>query len=221
MPMNKKLITLDLICYGVIPFFIWNYGREPLGDYIAILLSTVPGFIYTVYRFAKEKQLNIAGIFVITSLFISTTVNLLSTSANSMLWNQVYLGFGFGIIFLMSTVIKKPLALYFAVDVAYLQGYSREDSTKLYKLKGLFLWFQLVNLLFVFRSLSLNSLKAFLLQTYGTGGYDKVIIYMNIIGWMFSGLIFLAFLFVNSKIVRYLEQLENEKEEYSASIDTK
>lgn len=62
--MNKKLITLDLLCYGVIPFIIWNYGREPLGDYIAILLSTVPGFIYTVYRFAKENQLNIAGIFV-------------------------------------------------------------------------------------------------------------------------------------------------------------
>lgn len=217
--MNKKLITLDLICYGVIPFLIWNYGREPLGDYLAILLSTVPGFIYTVYRFVKEKQLNIAGIFVITTLFISTTVNLLSTSANSMLWNQVYLGFGFGIIFLISTIIRKPLALYFAVDVAYLQGYPRKDSKKLYKIKGLFFWFQLVNLLFVFRSLFLNSLKAFLVQTYGTDGYDRVIIYMNISGWVFSGLIFLAFIFVSNKIQQHLELLENEKQEYQARTD--
>ncbi|TMN22005.1 VC0807 family protein [Lentibacillus cibarius] len=217
--MNKRLMILDLICYGAIPFLIWNYGREPLGDYTAILLSTVPGFIYTVYRFIKEKQLNIAGLFVITSLFISTAVNLLSTSANNMLWNQVYLGYGFGVIFLISTIIKKPLALYFAVDVAYLQGYSRKDSRKLYKSKGLFLWFQLVNLLFVFRGLFLNSLKASLIKSYGANGYDKVIIYMNISGWIFSALIFLAFLFVSNKIAQYSAQLSNEEKESSGGAE--
>ena len=208
---------LDLVCYGAIPFLIWNYGRESLGDYLAILLSTVPGFIYTVYRFVKEKQLNIAGLFVITSLLISTAVNLLSTSANNMLWNQVYLGFGFGLIFLITTIIRKPLALYFAVDVAYLQGYPREDSRKLYKSKGLFLWFQLINLLFIFRALFLNLLKASLLQSYGADGYDKVIIYMNISGWFFSGLIFLAFFFVSSKIMQHLKHLEDKEKESSMS----
>ncbi|WP_449355523.1 VC0807 family protein [Virgibacillus natechei] len=217
--MNKRLMVLDLICYGAFPFLIWNYGREPLGDYLAILLSTVPGFIYTVYRFVKEKQLNIAGLFIITSLLISTAVNLLSTSASNMLWNQVYLGFGFGMVFLITTIIRKPLALYLAVDVAYLQGYPREDSRRLYKSKGLFLWFQLINLLFVFRALFLNSLKAYLVQSYGADGYGKVIIYMNISGWVFSGLIFLAFLFVSNKIMQYLEHLGNEKKESSASTD--
>ncbi len=38
--------------------------------------STVPGFIYTIYRFAVEKQLNIMGLFIISSLFITTAVNL-------------------------------------------------------------------------------------------------------------------------------------------------
>src|SRR5699024_12004654 len=128
--MNKRLMLLDLICYGAIPFLIWSYGREPLGDYLAILLSTVPGFIYTIYRFIKEKQLNIFGLFIITSLLISTAVNLLSLSASTMLWNQVYLGFGFGLVFLISSLIKKPLALYFAVDVAYLQGYPREGRDR-------------------------------------------------------------------------------------------
>lgn len=203
--MNKRLIILDLICYAAIPLLIWNYGRESLGDYTAILLSTVPGFIYIVYRFIKEKHLNMVGIFVITSLFISTAVNLLSTSAINMLWNQVYLGFAFGMVFFISTIIKKPLALYFAVDVAYMQGYSREDSRELYRTRNLFLWFQWLNLLFVFRAFFINSLKAYLVQTYGADGYDKVIIYMNISGWFFSGLIFLAFFFVSNKITRYLK----------------
>src|SRR5699024_10230568 len=128
--MNKKLIILDIVCYAVIPFLLWNYGREPLGDYLAILLSTVSGFIYTV--------------FIITSLFMRTVVDLVSTSASHMLWNQVYLGFGFGVVFLITSFIKKPLALYFSVDFAYLQGYQREVSRNLFKTKGLFGWFQFI-----------------------------------------------------------------------------
>src|SRR5699024_6127122 len=101
--MNKMLIILDIICYVVIPFLLWNYGRSFLGYYLAVLLSTVPEFIYTVYRFVNEKQMNITGLFIITSLLISTVVDLLSTSALNMLWNQVYLGFGFGAVFLLTT----------------------------------------------------------------------------------------------------------------------
>lgn len=200
--MNKKLIILDIVCYGVIPFLLWNYGRESLGDYLAILLSTVPGFIYTVYRFVNEKQLNIAGLFIITSLLISTVVDLVSTSALNMLWNQVYLGFGFGAVFLLTTIIRKPLALYLAVDFAYLQGYPREDSKKLFNVKGLFIWFQLINLVFILRALALNSLKASLIDSYGADGYNQVIVYMNISGWVFNGLIFLAYIFVSNKIMK-------------------
>lgn len=201
--MNKKLIILDIVCYAVIPFLLWNYGREPLGDYLAILLSTVPGFIYTVYRFVTEKQLNIAGLFIITSLFISTVVDLVSTSAIHMLWNQVYLGFGFGVVFLITTFIKKPLALYFAVDIAYLQGYQREESRNLFKTKGLFGWFQFINVVFIFRAIALNWLKSSLLQLYGAEGYNQVIMYMNVSDWIFNGFIFLAYIFVSNKIMKF------------------
>ncbi len=51
-----------------------------------------------------------------------------------------------------------------------------------------------------FRGLFLNSLKAFLIKSYGVDGYDKVIIYMNISGWVFSGLIFLSFLLLAIKL---------------------
>lgn len=217
--MNKRLMMLDLICYGALPFLIWNYGRESLGDYIAIIWSTIPGFIYTIYRFIKEKQLNIFGLSIITSLLISTAVDLLSQSALTMLWNQVYLGFGFGLIFLISTMIKKPLALYFAVDIAYLQGYPREGSRKLFNSEGLFVWFQLMNGLFVLRAVTTNSLKAFLVQSYGAGGYDKVIIYMNICSWVFTGLIFLGFVVVSNKIAQYVKQSGSKKNTSSTSVD--
>src|SRR5699024_7634517 len=188
--MNKKLIILDIVCYGVIPFLLWNYGRESLGDYLAILLSTVPGFIYTVYRFVNEKQLYIAELLIITSIFISTVVNLVSTSALNMFCNQQYFGYSISDVFLLT------------VDFAYLQGYPREDNKKLFNVKGLFIWFQLINLVFILRALALNSLKASLIDSYGADGYNQVIVYMNISGWVFNGLIFLAYIFVSNKIMK-------------------
>lgn len=135
--MNQRLVLLDLICYVAIPYIIWTHGRELLGDYWAILLSTVPGFIYTIYRFTAEKQFNTLGLFILSSLLIDTTVNLLSSSAESMLWNQVFLGFGYALFFLLSMLFRKPLALYFAVDLAYLQGYERNSSKALFRTKGI------------------------------------------------------------------------------------
>ncbi|MGD7044436.1 VC0807 family protein [Jeotgalibacillus proteolyticus] len=209
--MKKNIILLDILCYGVIPFLIWNQGRDLLGDYWAIILSTVPAIIYTVIRFFVERQFNIAGIFIVTSLLISTTVNLLSENALSMLWNQVYLGFSFAGLYLLSILFKKPLALYFMVDIAFLQGYPREGCKALFKEKGLFIWFQLLTAFFVLRGVTQNSLKAWLIDTYGADGYGQVIIYMNISGWIFSALIAAGYFFIGSKITRHLAE-KNEEE---------
>ena len=205
--MNKKFVLLDIICYAAIPYLIWTYGRDPLGDYWAIILSTVPGFIYTVYRFIKEKQFNILGIFIISSLLLDTIVNLMSSSAHIMLWNQVYLGYGFGGLYLLSILFKKPLALYFAVDHAYLMGYARKDSIALYNRKELFFGFQLVTLLFVIRSIFQSSFKAWLLTKYGVDAYGQMLIYLKISGWIFGGIITVGFLLVVNRINKVVKEL--------------
>ena len=84
---NKKFILLDLIFYAALPYLIWNFGRDSLGDYTAMLVSTIPGFVYTIYRFILDKQFNITGLFILGSLALGTTVDLLSGSAEQMIWN--------------------------------------------------------------------------------------------------------------------------------------
>ena len=59
------------------------------------------------------------------SLLLGALVDLLSGSAIQMLWNSVWLGFVFTVVYLVSMLVRKPLALYFAVDFAYLQGFPR------------------------------------------------------------------------------------------------
>lgn len=196
----KKFILLDLVCYVALPYFIWNYGREPFGDYYAMLLSTVPGFLYTIYRFSKERQFNIAGLSILLSLFLGTMVNLLSGNAENLLWNQVYLGYAFGFVYLISMLIKKPLALQFAVDFVYLQGMPKKESKALFSQKPIFFWFQLLTGLFLFTSLFQNSFKAWLIHSHGVDGYGEMLLYLKASGWFFYGLSIAGFFFIGHKI---------------------
>jgi hypothetical protein len=215
--MNKKIVLLDIICYAVVPYIIWTYGRDPMGDYWAIILSTVPGLIYTVYRFIAERQFNILGLFIIGSLILDTTVNLLSPSAERMLWNQVYLGYGYAILYVASILIKKPLALYFMVDYAYLMGYPRKNSIALYTRKELFSGFNWLTLLFVVRGIFQSSLKAWLLHSYGADAYGQMLIYLKISGWIFGGIVTIGLIVMVSKINKVAAELYGTNKQTESS----
>ena len=204
--MNRKLAFMDIIFYMVIPYFIWNYGQSYLGDYFAMLLSTVPGFFYTIFRFWKEKQFNIGGLFIIGTLFIGTTVNLLSGSAESMIWNGIYLGLFYVFIHAVALLLQRPLALYFAVDFVYLQGQPRKQSTELFYKKGIFGRFQLIQFVFIIRGLSMAGLNIWLLKKYGVDGYGNMIIYRQVAGWTFSLLIMGLFFYTSVPINNYLKK---------------
>lgn len=205
-PVNKFII-FDLVFYVAIPYILWKFGRDPFGDYIAMLISTVPGFIYTIYRFVKEKQFNIAGLFIILSLLIGTMVNLFSGSAEQMLWNNVFLGLMYAFIHFIAFLMKRPFSLYFAVDFSYLQGYDRKSSTNLFYQKGIFQWFQLIQVLFILRSLVIAGLNTYLLKVYGVDGYDQMLIYRQIVSWTFSALILGMFFYTNIPIQKYFQSV--------------
>lgn len=217
---GNKFIILDLFFYAAIPYLLWKFGRNPLGDYAAMLISTIPGFIYTVYRFVKEKQFNITGLFVIVSLLLGTVVDLLSGSAELMLWNGVYLGLFYVIIHFIALAVRRPFALYFAVDFSYLQGRERINSTKLFYEKGIFKWFQIIQLLFIVRGLFMVGLKVYLLKKYGVDGYDQMLIYRQIAGWIFSALIMGMFFYTNVPIQKFLDLQSSESRERKDSTPT-
>ncbi|QQK77616.1 hypothetical protein HUG15_19860 [Salicibibacter cibarius] len=206
---GKKLILLDLLFYAIFPLFIWNFGRELLGDYAAMLISTIPGIAYTIYRYLLEKQFNIAGLFIIGTLALGTTVNLLSGSAEQMLWNGVYLGLFYVVVHFVALIFKRPFALYFAVDFAYLQGYARKDSTTLFFQKGIFKWFQFIQVIFIIRGLFMAGLQAFLLQKYGVDGYNEMLIYRQIAGWFFGILIMGMFFYTKVPVQSFFDKQRN------------
>ncbi|ART77893.1 hypothetical protein B4U37_18455 [Sutcliffiella horikoshii] len=204
--MKNKIVVFDLLFYLALPYLIWKFGQEPLGDYYAILLSTAPGFVYTIVRFAVERQFNVTGIFIMVSLLVSTLVDILSGDAFTMLQNSVYVSAGFGILILGTMLIKKPLALYFGADIAYLQGHKREESLKLYRHKTILPTFYFITAVCALRGLVGAGLKYYLIGVYGVDGYDRILFFMKVNGWIFGALIAAGFIYSSLKINDYLEK---------------
>ncbi|MRX72006.1 hypothetical protein GJU40_07455 [Bacillus lacus] len=215
--MKKHLIIGDLLFYLALPYLIWKFGQAPLGDYYAMLLSTVPGIFYTIFRFLSERQFNVTGLFILSSLVVGTTVDVISGSAANMQWNNVYLSLGFGCFWILTMLIRRPLALYFAIDIAYMQGQSRAKSKKLYMTPKLLPWFYIISGIFALRSFLSGGLRSYLIQTFGVANYDSILFYMKVYGWCFSVIIFGAFIILGIKMNEQAESSDMTKKPAEAN----
>ncbi|WP_205536274.1 VC0807 family protein [Paenisporosarcina cavernae] len=199
--MKSKILVLDILFYVALPLIVWNLLRDTIGDYYAMLLTGVPAIIYSLYRFYEMKRVNVTGIFILASLFIGPAVDLLSGSAIRLLWNNVILTIVIAAFFIGTVVARKPLALYFALDVAELQGYDRTFSYRLYTEKKLFIVFQAITLLFALRSLIMAAVNSWLISTYGVEAFDEGIVLKQVLNWAGTFVIVIGFVYI-SKIIQ-------------------
>lgn len=208
---KTHFILLELVVYIGLPYMIWTYGRDTIGDYYAMLVSTLPAIVYTIYRFLKDRQFNMVGVFIIVSLTLSSILDLLAGSAIQMLWNSVWLSYAFTAIFIVSMIIQKPLAIYLAVEFMYLQGYPKENSKKLYFMKGNVKWFQFVTAIFVVRGLMMNSIMVWLIMNHGADAFMHLIIVRKALGFAFSVLLFAGFTYAGHKTSQLVNAQEKEE----------
>ncbi|WLR52109.1 VC0807 family protein [Bacillus tianshenii] len=196
--MKKPII--EILFYLVLPIAIWKYGREPLGDYYAMLFSTVPAILYTIYSFFKEKQFNVTGLFLVMTMTISTVLSIMSGGAEEMLWVGVYMNFGLAGFWLLTMLVGKPFVLYFAVDLGYVQGYPREESRALFFKKENMRYFYGLTFFCLIRDVLEGFLRIYLIYTVGVNGYDKILFIHRSVGWGFTLLLALLIMYTYRKI---------------------
>ncbi|PGZ96370.1 hypothetical protein COE51_17185 [Bacillus pseudomycoides] len=204
MKQNYKALY-DIVFYLIFPFIIWKFGKHFMDAYYAMLISSVPGIFYTLYCFKKERQFHVTGFFILITMIVNTSVDLLSGSAEKMLWNDVYYHITLGILVICTIFIKQPLMLYFAADYAALQGYDRKESQLLYRDPRLFPSFQYFTLFFGLQFIALSFIKIYMISKFGVDGYGEMKAIMTGIGWFVSIAIGAGFLWVAHKIKQVTE----------------
>lgn len=198
--MKRNFVLLDLLIYVALPLFVWNIMRDYIGDYYAMLLSSVPGIIYTVYRFIQMKKVNTFGLFILITLIVGTLIDVLAGSSIQLLWNNVYYAAALSLFFFITMLLRKPISLFFGLDFAELQGYDRTFSKRLYYKKPLYRIFQLITLCFALRSGILAIVKAWLILEYRVEAFDKGILLRQAFSWIMTGITVAGFIYIGKII---------------------
>lgn len=197
--MHKNIALWDVVCYVVFPLVIWNVSRDIIGDYYAMLVSSVPGIIYSIIRFLLLKKINVFGIFMIATLVIGTLIDVLAGSAIQMLWNNVYYSYVLAAFFLLTIAMNKPIYLYFSIDIVEMQGFSRSYLKEKFYERKVLLAFKLITLVFAMRDIILASIKIWLITKYGVEAFDKGIILRQVLSWTLTGVSVLGFIYITKE----------------------
>lgn len=187
MKKESNLIIFDLILYLVFPLVLYKVLQHYFSDYWAMLLPTVPGILYTLFRFWYTKQSNVTGIFIISTLTVSTAVDLMALgSAKNLILYNVYYHFALVAVFILLLLIKKPLPYYFMIDIAAVQGQDREESKKLYKHPSLFKLFQYLFIAWIIKDIVFAIGQWWMVDTYGIKAYYSRTIIFTVGGYIFG-----------------------------------
>ncbi|WP_409305682.1 VC0807 family protein [Peribacillus sp. SCS-155] len=205
--MKKHIMVLDLLFYVAIPLVVWNLGRDYMGDYYAMLSSSIPGILYSIYRFYEIRKVNFTGIFILSTLVIGTLLDFLAGSAIQLLWNNVYYSIGMALFFVMSILINKPAALFLSLDLVELQGNDRKSMKDLFYDKKVLMIFKLITLLFACRESVLTVIRVLLIHKYGVDAFDQGIVYRQIISWGFTFISMFGFLYI-AKIINNMKPVD-------------
>ena len=198
--MKNKVVLWDLICYLIFPLVIWNVLNDRIDEYYAMLISTVPGIIYSIVRFIEYKRINFFGLVMIGTLMIGTLVDVLSGSALQMMWNNVYYSLGLAVFFLVTNFINKPTSLLFALDLTEMQGYDRQMLKKSYYQPKILFVFKLITYGFVIQSLLKAGIDAWLILQHGVDAYGKSIITKRVINTSIGLICLYGFFHINKML---------------------
>lgn len=190
------MLMVDFLLFFIFPLVFWELGREVAGDYLAMVLSTLPGILYSLYRFKESTGLNFTGIFVLLNLTAGLLVDLLSGSATQLLWNNVFYSAALFVIYSVSLAVRRPLYLYFTLDLVAMRGYDRKITQELFFEQKTYRLFQLVTLIYCANELIYMVCLSRWILKYGVEAYRLDLILDKSLDIMLSGASLAAFFFI-------------------------
>lgn len=194
------MLIVDFVLFFFFPLVFWELCREVVGDYPAMILSTLPGILYSFYRFKNNARLNYTGICVILNLTAGLLVDLLSGSALQLLWNNVFYSAALLFIYSVSVAARKPVYLYFTLDLMVMRGYDRKVTKELFFEKKTYKLFQLITLIYCANELIYILCLSTWIMKYGVEAYRLDIILVSSLNTMLSIASLAAFFFIHQAV---------------------
>jgi hypothetical protein len=189
-------LILDILFYFVLPICLWEFGRKYLPDYIAMILSSLPGVFYSLSRFLQSNKLNFTRMFLLINIIVGLIIDLFSGSAIWLIWNNVFYSLGLSLIYVGSCLINKPLFLYFSLDILEVQGYDRRLTEELLFEKSAQQIIKILTFINGIRELVYSIILMNLLTKYGIEIYSFSIVIDQFFGFFMSVITVIVFIYL-------------------------
>jgi hypothetical protein len=212
----KSSMLWDVVIYLVLPVAVWRLGEGHLPDYYLILLTGIPGIIYTVLTLAIRKKANFTGIFLLATMLIDSALDLLAGSVRNMFLYGFWQSVVMILFYALTLLFRRPVSMYFALDVAELQGYNRQETRELYVSPKPWRLLQLITVLMGVKSLGFAIIKwSVLTHFYNeqvgklTIGYDNYLFYIRMYNWIWGAVIAVCWLLFYRSVMALVKDEPN------------
>ncbi len=113
-PSIARTVALGLIINGVLPFLIYRFSIAQLGEWQALILSSVPPLLNSAREFVLRQRVDTIGALALAGILFSLISLALGGTARVLLLRSALIPALFGVLYLVSLLFARPLFFYIA-----------------------------------------------------------------------------------------------------------
>ena len=102
-------LFIELLVNFVLPFLIYSYAAPRLGELEALLLSSAPPILWTLFEFSRHRRVDALSILVVSGIALSLLAMLGGGGVRFLQLREKLVTTAIGLVFVGSAVIGKPL----------------------------------------------------------------------------------------------------------------
>ena len=130
---HGRMVALELIINFVAPFIAFTLAKPSLGEVYALMLSSAPPIIWSIWEFARHRRVDALSVLVLVGIVLSLLAFVGGGGVRFLQLRERLATGALGLIFLGSALIRRPLM--YELTRARLKRESAADAESLEALK--------------------------------------------------------------------------------------
>jgi hypothetical protein len=133
---GKFSVALDFLVNLGGPWIVYRLAEGSTSTFTALLLSTLPPIIWSVLQLLWKRKLDVISVLVIAGIAASLVATLLGGSPRLLLVRESFVTGIFGLVFLGSLWLPRPLLFYLAKATVAKQGMAEAQFAGKWSIPG-------------------------------------------------------------------------------------
>jgi hypothetical protein len=106
---HGRLIATELTVNFILPYLIYVYAAQPLGDLRALLASSAPPILWSLVEFARHRRIDAVSMLVLAGILLSILAVLGGGSVRFLQLREKLVTALIGLVFIGSVLVRRPL----------------------------------------------------------------------------------------------------------------